>query len=278
MKSKVFFLVALLCSAFVFTSCDSDDNDKYMPENAVITAFNLKYPDAQRTSWESKGGYEKAEFYIGSYETEAWFDRIGNWVMTETDIPYSDLPQAVKTCFEASQYVNWEVDDVDKIERFDAATIYIIEVEKGETDIDLYYAEDGTFIKETTDVDDEHIPSIIPDALKKAVLELYPGATILEIDTEINGIEVDILHENIHKEVWFDTNNLWVHTKWDIMESQVPEIIMSAFHASAYASYHIDDIDVIEKADGLFYEFELEQGEQEVKVVFRQDGTMVQSA
>ena len=46
---------------------------------------------------ENEAGYVKAEFYTGSYEAEAWFDPQGNWMLTETDLPYNALPQTVKT-------------------------------------------------------------------------------------------------------------------------------------------------------------------------------------
>lgn len=104
---------------------------------------------------------------------------------------------------------------------------------------------------------------------------MYPGATILEIDTEAKGTEVDILHENIHKEVWLDTQNKWLYTEWEIRSSQVPDIVMTAFKASAYASYRIDDIHVIQKAEGFSYEFELEQGDRDITILFNEEGILV---
>ena len=89
------------------------------------------------------------------------------------------------------------------------------------------------------------------------------------------GIEVDILHENIHKEVWLDTQNKWLYTEWEIRSSQVPDIVMTAFKASAYASYQIDDIHVIQKAEGLSYEFELEQGDRDITILFNEEGILV---
>lgn len=273
MKTKAFIMATLVCGAFVFTACD-DDDDKFTPESVVTKAFDTKYPDAQRTSWENKAGYAKAEFYIGSYEAEAWFDPQGNWLLTETDLPYNALPQAIKTSFEASSYASWKKDDVDMLERPESGTVYVIEVESGETDIDLYYAENGALIKEVTDTDGngEHLPSVTPSAIKELVLEMYPGATILEIDTEAYGIEIDILHENIHKEIQLDSSNKWLFTEWEITAAQVPGLIMNALKGSSYASYRIDDIHIIQNPEGLFYEFELEQGEKEVKIRFNQEG------
>lgn len=280
MKTKLFILAALLCGAFAFTSCDSDDNEKFMPEEAVAKAFSMKYPEAKNASWESKAGYAKAGFYLGDYEAEAWFNAQGVWVMTETDIPYRALPQAVKASFETSEYANWKVDDVDMIERFDRATIYIIEVENGDTEIDLYFTEDGVLIKEVIDVDndDERLPFIIPDALKSFIQDLYPGAVILEVETERDGTEVEIKHGNIYKEVKLDKNNQWLYTKWEIAVTQLPTAVLQALRSTAYASYEIDDIEVIENASGLFYEVELEKGKQEITLVFSPDGTLINQA
>ena len=275
MKTKYFILAALLGSAFALTSCDNDDS--YQPANAVVSAFKAKYPNARRVEWESKAGYEKAECYIDSYECDVWFDRNGTWMMTETDIPYARLPQAVKTTHEAGQYATWRVDDVDKIERPDAANIYIIEVERGETDVELHYTVDGILTKEVVDTDGNnlHLPTAISQALKNLVQELYPGATILEVDNEGPATEIDILHEGIHKEVLVNAGGQWAQTEWEIRTNQVPQAVMAALQASAYADYRIDDVDIIETPDGLFYEFELEQGNQEVKVRFSADGTQI---
>lgn len=116
MKKKAFIMATLVCSSFVLMSCD-DDDDKFTPESIVTKAFDTKYPDAQRVSWENEAGYVKAEFYTGSYEAEAWFDPQGNWMLTETDLPYKALPQTVKNSFEASLYAKWKIDDVDMLER-----------------------------------------------------------------------------------------------------------------------------------------------------------------
>ena len=53
------------------------------------------------------------------------------------------------------------------------------------------------------------------------------------------------------------------------------DIVMTAFKASAYASYQIDDIHVIQKAEGLSYEFELEQGDRDITILFNEEGILV---
>lgn len=279
MNTKFFSLLLALCGLFLGTACDDDNDDnRYTPASAITKALAEKYPDAQRISWENKHGYEVADFYLGNYDTEAWFDNQGNWIFTETEIPLSILPAAIRDNIAAGPYAQWVIkNEIDKIERPDAPTFYIVEVEKAEQEMDLYYTEDGALIKEVADDDDNHTyqPAVVPDAIKNKLAELYPNASLLEYDVEKHGVEVDIFDGDIHKEVVFTPEYEWVYTEWEIHTNDVPAAVMQALRASAYAAYAIDDIHVFEKPAGLFYEFELEQGEREIKVTFDAAGTLI---
>lgn len=279
MNTKFIFSLLALCTLFLGTACDDDNDDnRYTPDAVITKAFTEKYPDAQRISWENKHGYEVADFYLGNQDTEAWFDNQGKWILTETEIPLSILPSAIRDDIAAGPYAQWVVkNEVDKIERPDTPTLYIVEVEKGEQEMDLYYTENGALIKEVPDDDNNNSyqPTIVPDAIKNKLAELYPNAVFLEYDVEKQGVEVDILDGNIHKEVVFTPEYEWVYTEWEIHTNDVPAVVMQALRASAYAAYEIDDIHVFEKPAGLFYEFELEQGDREVKATFDAAGTLL---
>ena len=60
----------------------------------------------------------------------------------------------------------------------------------------------------------------------------------------------------------------------DITKDQVPAIVMNALQASEYKNYTIDDIDLIEKPEGTFYVFDLEQGNNDVEVTFDSEGNI----
>ena len=49
---------------------------------------------------------------------------------------------------------------------------------------------------------------------------------------------------------------------------------MNALKASEYKDYKIDDIDLIEKPAGIFYLFELEQGEREIDLTISAEGNI----
>ena len=272
MKTKLSVLALAMCGMLAFTSCDDDDNN-YLPDQTITKAFDEKYPDAGKVEWETKGGYEVAEFHVSGNETEAWFDNKGNWVMTKTEINFGLLPEAVRKSLKSSEYKDWKSTDFDKLERSNAATVYVIEVEQGEQEFDLYYTEDGILLKAVPDDDNDNFqPTVVPQAITDAINEMYPGATVLEFDSEKTGFEVDILHNNIYKDVYFNTGNEWLYTEWDIKEVNLPDIIMNAYKASDYKDYRIDDIDVIENPAGISYVLELEKGNDEVKMTISAEG------
>lgn len=272
MKTKLSVLALAMCGMLAFTSCDDDDNN-YLPDQTITKAFDEKYPDAGKVEWETKGGYEVAEFHVSGNETEAWFDNKGNWVMTKTEINFGLLPETVRKSLKSSEYKDWKSTDFDKLERSNAATVYVIEVEQGEQEFDLYYTEDGILLKAVPDDDNDNFqPTVVPQTITDAINEMYPGATILEFDSEKTGFEVDILHNNIYKDVYFNTGNEWLYTEWDIKEVNLPDIIMNAYKASDYKDYRIDDIDVIENPAGISYVLELEKGNDEVKMTISSEG------
>jgi len=272
-----FLMVALFATGLlVTTSCGDDDN--YTPEDIYVQAFQQMYPEASRVEWESKQGYKVADFRLQNKETEAWFDQSAKWMMTETDLLYTDLPIVVRTAFEASEYATWRVDDVDKIERLNSETVYVIEVESGKQEYDLYYGEDGSLIKAVQDDGNaEHLPLTISQKVIDKIRELYPGANaFLEFDREGSYLEIEIKDGNIFKEVYFDSTEEWVCSKWDIRRSDVPAVVMNALKASEYGSYELDDVDMLHNANGLFYLFEMEKGDKDYYCMFSEDGTQVE--
>lgn len=274
MKTKLSVVALAMCSLLTFSSCDNDDDNNYLPDQTVTKAFDEKYPNAGKVEWETKNGYEVADFHLSGNDTEAWFDNKGNWLMTKTEINFGLLPEPVRLSLNSSEYKNWNKKDFDKLERSNTATVYVIEVEQGEQEFDLYYTENGTLLKAVPDDDNNFQPVVIPQAIKDAINEMYAGATIVEFDQEKNGFEVDILHNNIYKDVYFNSENQWIYTEWDIKIADVPTIVMNALKVSEYKDYKIDDIDLIEKPAGIFYLFELEQGEREIDLTISAEGNI----
>ena len=251
MKLKIYTLLLALSVTWSLQSCDNDDDGSIAVPAELQSAFSSKFPNAANVKWETKSGYYVADFYDG-YEASAWFTQDGKWQMTETDIPYNALPQAVKMSFENSEYASWKRDDIDKLERTGVETVFVIEVEKQNQEVDLYYSADGTLIKSIVDTDDdnsEHLP--------------------------VQYTEVDIIHNGIPKDVLFNQTGNWYSTSWEIRQNELPEAVNNTLN-NQYGEYRFDEAEYIEKADGsIYYRIELEKGDVDKVVNIGENGTVL---
>ena len=218
------------------------------------------------------------------YENKAWFTPDGVWVMTEHDLPFRQLPQAVLEAFAASAYASWRVDDVDMIEKNGMDMIYVIEVESGEREYELTYLEDGTLLRENTEWGDR-LP-VAPGQtaeVKDLVMERYPQAVILDIEEDRRGIEVEIRDGGRQKEVFYqqDASGVlsWVHTTYEIGRYEMdtlPVEVRQALAELTGSGMRVDDVDYFETADGNYYRIEVEDRDVDKYVYVAENGEMLQ--
>ena len=93
---KLGWILMTLASAVALVGCDKNDDAVQVPAQ-VETAFHAMYPNATDVRWSGRSGYMVADFRESGVANSAWFDHSGGWHMTDTDIPYQALPEAVKT-------------------------------------------------------------------------------------------------------------------------------------------------------------------------------------
>lgn len=120
------------------------------PPAAVAAAFKSRYPQATGTAWSEEDGYCCANFADQGFDTRAWFDMQGKWVMTQTDFISADrLPPAVYNAFAAGSYSNGVVDNVTRVVFPRWEPIWVIQIGKDNVDIQyqLFYEPDGTLLK-----------------------------------------------------------------------------------------------------------------------------------
>lgn len=290
---KSLLTVALAATALLTVSCESNKGggaDTVSPQ--VLKAFAEQYPGAQNVSWAVKGDYAVASFYWagGTRATtaancSAWFNNAqGAWSMTESEILYSELPQAVKTAFEASEYATWQRDNsVDVLTRSGEVEpeVYVIEVTQAGQEMDLYYSPDGVLVKTMADSGPDYdygdfIPSQPVTGVDEYIKTTYPNARIVDVDVEYSGTEVEIIDGTAKRELLFDANGAWQHTKTEMRLTDLPAAVSAAWAASEYAEtngYRLDDVDYYETSyDGNFYRLELESRNGDVKVKITPEG------
>lgn len=162
-KIKFSILAVMLMTAlFSFSSC-SDDDDTYLPPNQdIINALNQLYPGVKNIEWEQKGVYYVADCWVGNDELDVWFDANANWIMTEMDIFFENLPTAVSTAYQEGNYANWVIDDLTKLTFPQKPEEFVFEVQQGGQERALYYSEYGGLLREKdiSDTDNTHWPDI----------------------------------------------------------------------------------------------------------------------
>ncbi len=269
-------LLCWICGIFLFTACNDDDSP--IPNEAVTKAFQTKYPAAEQVEWEHKGAYLKAEFIDNQLSHSAWFDANGQWHMTETELNRLELlPEAVRKAFGNSEYADWTTDDIDRLDRQQAETLYVIEVKKDKQEFDLYYSQDGILMKAVPDTDqddyEQYLPGPIPSAVTEWIDSRYPGARIIEVENEHGLIEADIIYNNKSMEVVFNSSYEWIDTHYDVTTGEVEETVLQALN-TAYGDYLIDDIEKYETPEGNYYVFELEKGATEIDIKIDLEGNI----
>ena len=114
----------------------------------------------------------------------------------------------------------------------------------------------------------------VNNEIRSFIEQRYEGANILFAEQEFNEIDVEIIHNNIRKEVKFNRNNKWINTSWDVPVSQLPENIKESVQ-SRYNGYWIDDADYVETPSGDHYKLEIEKGEWERTIFVSPDGEIL---
>ena len=93
------FILLTICVAFfgIYSVQAQEKSRKVEVPAAVKSAFNAKYPKAEKVNWglEKNDEYE-AEFVLNSVESSANFDSKGQFIEFETEIKESELPQTLK--------------------------------------------------------------------------------------------------------------------------------------------------------------------------------------
>ena len=122
---------------------------------AVKTAFAKNFPSAKDVKWSKESATEfEAEFKAGATEKSANFDQSGKWVVTETEIKKTDLPQAVQASV-TKEFAGFKMEEIEKVEKPDNVVLYEMELEKNKITYEVQFAADGKVIKKEVKKEDK---------------------------------------------------------------------------------------------------------------------------
>lgn len=137
-------MICALLGAFALTSCEKEYGPNQL--DADVTGFiEEKYSGARILEAERQHGLLKVDIFHDNKEKEVVFDSKSDWVRTEWDVEYFQLPQPVLDAIKVCEYAAFAVDDADFVEE-PARTYYRIEFEKGVKERRLSFSPEGDLL------------------------------------------------------------------------------------------------------------------------------------
>lgn len=142
---RLMIIFAAVATMAMAVSCD--DYDGVRPDSDVLEQFEAMYPGAKDVEWDREGYYWKVSFETGAerIDREAWFDRNGAWLRTETDLLLSAVPQEIKDFLSESAYKDaiFEDNDAEFVET-PTGDYYRFELLFGGIEVKVKVSEDGS--------------------------------------------------------------------------------------------------------------------------------------
>ena len=128
-----------IVSAVLLISCSKGIKEKELP-SIVLNSFETKFIDAVETKWLKKNNIYEVEFELTGTEYAAQIDDGGNIKMFKHEIKQTELPPTVNNEI-ARQYKNFEIDEIEKVER-NRDIFFQIEL-NGKQEQQLVFTENG---------------------------------------------------------------------------------------------------------------------------------------
>lgn len=125
--------------------------------------------------------------------------------------------------------------------------------------------------------DDLHL-SDVPAAVMDSFVAEYPGASRAEWEKKNGYVVAEFRQNGQEVQVWYDSTDRWVMTEYDlgINLTALPQAVQTAFQNSQYATWFVDDIDLFERPDDVFYVIDVEtKGQPERNLYFSPDGQLL---
>lgn len=128
-------------------------------------------------------------------------------------------------------------------------------------------------------------PDQVPATVMKAFNEAYPAARQVSWQRDNGFLVADFAPGNGRPgqmRAWFGHNGVWHITKTEITFEELPAAVKEAFAASEYATWTIDDVDMLTRRQGVsLYRIGVEQKvdgiKTEVDLFYSEDGVLTQT-
>lgn len=116
----------------------------------------------------------------------------------------------------------------------------------------------------------------VPDAVVKTFTQNNPDAGKVKWEKEGENYNAEFKVKDVEKEISCDALGNLISTetkmKTENLLSNIREYI-----TSNYQGYEIEEADLLETKDGIFYKVEIEKGKEEIDLIFDKSGNFVKT-
>lgn len=118
----------------------------------------------------------------------------------------------------------------------------------------------------------EEVPAVVKAGFKTKFPGIKDGLWVLNKGQyEVEFMEDSRMHEGV-----FNAAGEWIETEMEISKSEVPELVMNAFKASAYKDLKIKETEMLSTPEyKTVFELELKKGKEMINVLYLPDGKFV---
>jgi hypothetical protein len=140
------FAVLGICSTQAQEKSEKTGKKAEIPA-AVKSAFQVKYPKAEKIEWgvEKPGEFE-AEFILNKIESSAVFDSKGQFIESETEIMESELPQPVKATI-AKDFAGYKLREIAKSTDAKGGITYEMNASMGREKVEISFDANGKLLE-----------------------------------------------------------------------------------------------------------------------------------
>lgn len=127
---------------------------------------------------------------------------------------------------------------------------------------------------------DNDRPVVADKVFDTALNAKYPGASNVKWEREGSYMVADFYYQSFDMEAWFAGDGDWRQSETDYGPNiqVLPTEVQTAFAASEYASWSVDDAYRYDRPDMTFYVIDIEKvNSRDLQVFYKPDGTLIQA-
>lgn len=124
--------------------------------------------------------------------------------------------------------------------------------------------------------EDDILTSQVPSEVINAFKAEFPDAMDVDWEKKSEDYEADFEIQNIDHQVLINVDGMLLKHKYDILQSELPSEVLEEIR-SFYPDNSIDDIEILEMDDQLYYQVEYDGDFLDKKKIFDQTGKEVEN-